>query len=80
MSDKPSNHRAKRYKVHGTYIDSHTQALVDMVMAEDYDRLIAPLVLFVRQWNACGPNSDFGRYFQDVRDAAVKVVGDNPHD
>lgn len=32
------------------------------------------LALFERQWNACGPNSDFGRYFQNVRDAAVAAL------
>ena len=32
--------------------------------------LEAALHLFVKQWNACGPNSDFGRYFSNVRDAA----------
>ncbi len=32
--------------------------------------LFEALTLFVDQWNACGPNSDFGRYFQNVRDAA----------
>lgn len=30
--------------------------------------------LFLKQWNACGPNSDFGRYFSNVRDAAEKYV------
>ncbi len=30
----------------------------------------AALQLFIRQWNACGPNSDFGRYFSNVREAA----------
>lgn len=32
------------------------------------------LSLFVKQWNACGPNSDFGRYFKNVRDAAVEAL------
>lgn len=36
--------------------------------------LYAALALFVEQWNACGPNSDFGRYFGNVRDAAVKAL------
>jgi len=34
----------------------------------------AALQLFVKQWNACGPNSDFGRYFKNVRDAAVSAL------
>ena len=34
----------------------------------------AALQLFVTQWNACGPNSEFGRYFQNVRDAAVAAL------
>ena len=32
------------------------------------------LETFVAQWNACGPNSDFGRYFQNVRDKAVAAL------
>lgn len=36
--------------------------------------LYAALALFVEQWNACGPNSDFGRYFGNVREAAVKAL------
>jgi hypothetical protein len=41
------------------------QALLDEVMGV--------LTLFERQWNACGPNSDFGRHFQNVRDAVVPM-------
>ncbi|USE78871.1 hypothetical protein NDR89_19740 [Cupriavidus gilardii] len=36
--------------------------------------LYKALAKFVEQWNACGPNSDFGRYFQNVRDAAVSAL------
>lgn len=36
--------------------------------------LVAALELFVAQWNACGPNSDFGRYFANVRTAAVAAL------
>jgi hypothetical protein len=36
--------------------------------------LLAALELFTRQWNACGPNSDFGRYFSNVRVAAEAAV------
>ena len=32
------------------------------------------LKLLVSQWNACGPNSDFGRYFQNIKDAADAVL------
>jgi hypothetical protein len=32
------------------------------------------LELFVKQWNACGPNSDFGRYFSNVRVAANAAI------
>lgn len=32
------------------------------------------LEVFVKQWNACGPNSNFGLYFADVRDVAVAVL------
>jgi hypothetical protein len=41
----------------------------------EIDRLKAPLLLFLRQWDACGPNSEFGRYFGNVRDAAVSALG-----
>jgi len=37
-------------------------------------RLEEALQLFIKQWNACGPNSDFGRYFSNVRDAANKAL------
>jgi hypothetical protein len=37
-------------------------------------KLEAALQLFVKQWNACGPNSDFGRYFSNVRDAAKAAL------
>jgi hypothetical protein len=36
--------------------------------------LYEALKLFEDQWNACGSNSDFGRYFQRVRDAAVAAL------
>lgn len=32
------------------------------------------LKLFVKQWNACGPNSDFGRHFANVRAAAIAAL------
>ncbi len=36
--------------------------------------LFEALEAFVKQWNACGPNSDFGRHFQPVRDEAVAAL------
>lgn len=36
--------------------------------------LLDALQLFVKQWNACGPNSDFGRYFSSVRDTAETAI------
>jgi hypothetical protein len=36
--------------------------------------MLAALELFTRQWNACGPNSDFGRYFSNVRVAAEAAI------
>jgi hypothetical protein len=36
--------------------------------------MTAGLEAFIKQWNACGPNSDFGRQFQAVRDEAVKAL------
>ncbi|HDA7260228.1 TPA: hypothetical protein O5T62_002833, partial [Staphylococcus aureus] len=29
---------------------------------------------FIAQWNACGPNSDFGRFFKNVRDEMVTAL------
>lgn len=36
--------------------------------------LVEALEVFVKQWNACGPNSNFGLYFADVRDVAVAAL------
>ena len=36
--------------------------------------LVAALDGFVKQWNACGPNSDFGRYFQSVYTQARAAI------
>jgi hypothetical protein len=38
--------------------------------ADSIVELSGALKMFVAQWNACGPNSDFGRYFQNVKNAA----------
>ena len=38
------------------------------------ERLRPALQLFLEQWNACGPNSEFGRYFANVRIAAEKAL------
>ena len=38
------------------------------------EELTAVLNLFVKQWNACGPNSEFGKYFSNVRNAAVAIL------
>lgn len=55
--------------------------LVARGLTEERARLVAAaptmrraLGLFECQWNACGPNSDFGRYFQNVRDAARAAI------
>jgi hypothetical protein len=36
--------------------------------------LLSALELFVKQWNACGPNSDFGRYFSHIRVKAEAAI------
>jgi hypothetical protein len=41
--------------------------------------LLEALELFAKQWNACGPNSDFGRYFGNVRIAAEAAIA-HAHD
>lgn len=71
-----------------TIISHHRRATVTEIAAEmdrrgdvieqieaDRDRMRAALELFVKQWNACGPNSDFGRHFSNVRDAARDALG-----
>lgn len=47
----------------------------EVVLASDYDKLERAVSLFVKQWNACGPNGDFGRYFQNVKDAVDAAIG-----
>ncbi len=42
-----------------------------MAAAKEMDKA---LQLFISQWNACGPNSGFGRYFSNVRDAALAAT------
>lgn len=49
--------------------------MIATISFKEYLALKGALQLFVKQWNACGPNSDFGRYFQNVKDAADKVLG-----
>lgn len=41
-------------------------------------KMLAALRLFEKQWNACGPNSDFGRYFSNVRDAVRSALSSLP--
>ena len=36
--------------------------------------LVDALELFIAQWSACGPNSDFGRYFENVRLVAEVAI------
>lgn len=45
-------------------------------MKQENDLLREALSAFVTQWNACGPNSDFGRYFGNVRRQAVAALGE----
>lgn len=52
--------------------------VIEQIEAER-DRLRSALELFMRQWNACGPNSDFGRYFSNVRDAANAALAPRTH-
>jgi oligoribonuclease (3'-5' exoribonuclease) len=47
-----------------------------LALRAECEEMRAALTLFLKQWNACGPNSDFGRYFSNVRDAAKKAIGD----
>jgi len=65
----------------------HEEGIHDTVCVLDYDNaasngrliaaapdLLSALQSFVKQWEACGPNSNFGRYFSNVRDAAVAAI------
>lgn len=36
--------------------------------------VVEALQQFIQQWNVCGPNSDFGRYFGNIRDTAVAAL------
>lgn len=36
--------------------------------------VVEALQQFVLQWNACGPNSDFGRYFNRIHEVAVDAL------
>jgi hypothetical protein len=53
--------------------ERETQIANALLMAAAPD-LLAALELFIKQWNACGPNSDFGRYFSNVRVAAEAAI------
>jgi hypothetical protein len=52
--------------------DGEVEATTHLIAAAP--ALFEALQTFEKQWNACGPNSDFGRYFQSVRDAAVEAL------
>lgn len=57
-----------------TTIDSLKRISTEAISQRDKFR--AALILFLSQCNACGPNSDFGRYFQNVRDAALSALAE----
>lgn len=61
------------YKKDGRYAhpataNNESDAAFIVRAVNSHDALVAALELFERQWNACGPNSDFGRHFGNVRD------------
>jgi hypothetical protein len=62
---------ARAWKALG--IDKYT----GLSIPEHIEQLRVVVDLFLKQWDACGPNSDFGRYFQNVRDAALKTKQGN---
>ena len=45
-------------------------------LREENEKLRAALRTFIKQWNACGSNNDFGRYFANVRKQAVAALGE----
>lgn len=45
-------------------------------LVDENERLRAALRAFIKQWNACGPNSDFGQYFANIREQAVAALGE----
>lgn len=53
-------------------IDPHHEANARLISAAP--DLLNALKLFEKQWSACGPNSDFGRHFRNVRDAAIAAL------
>lgn len=73
---------AKRYMVHGTYIDdySHTQTRVEMVMSSDYDQLRTALET-ARQviTLACGTKAPYARIALEKIDAALQGSAGDKH-
>jgi hypothetical protein len=47
---------------------------VIQIAADRIRELETALRMFQTQWNACGANSDFGRYFQNVKLAVDKAL------
>lgn len=48
--------------------------LCHMALKRRYDKVRAALELFEQQYNACGPNSNFGRIFSNVHKAACEAL------
>jgi len=48
------------------------KANADLIAAAP--ELLAALQLFVKQYDTCGPNSNFGRIFEDVKKSATVAI------
>jgi hypothetical protein len=46
----------------------------DALLMAAAPELLDALKLFLKQYDACGPNSDFGRYFGNLRPVAAKAI------
>jgi len=69
-------------KIQASRPSTHDETAAEMdrrgIVIEEMETVVVELrralQMFIRQWNACGPNSDFGRHFSNVRDAAVSAL------
>ena len=51
--------------------EAHTEATT---LRAQRDALAGALQTFIKQWEACGPNSEFGRYFANVYREAKAAI------
>ena len=52
----------------------HEQVIANARLIAAAPDMAHALTELVKQWNACGPNSDFGKYFITVREVALVAL------